>query len=80
IVGDGAISYVVSDIMVASTHQGLGIGKRIMSEIDKYFETNTDKDAYIILLANKPANKLYEQYKFEDSSPKSIGMKRNQLK
>lgn len=76
IVGDQGITYAVSDIMVASSYQGQGLGKIIMNEIDKYFDEYTDEDAYIILLAKKPADKLYEKFNFKDSMPKSVGMKR----
>ncbi len=51
IIGDGAISYVVSDIMVDTAYQGRGIGRMIMEEIDKYFDEHCDEDAYITLIA-----------------------------
>lgn len=76
IVGDRGISYVVSDIMVDSEYQGKGIGKAIMKEIDDYLELNTDEDAYTILLAKKPADKLYTKFNFKYAEPKSCGMKR----
>lgn len=78
IVGDQGITYVVSDIMVDPDHQRKGIGKTIMTEIDRYLEQNTDQHAYVCLIANIPADKLYEQYGFENVSPKSCGMKRKQ--
>lgn len=76
IIGDGAISYTVTDIMVDKAYQGLGYGKVIMQHIDKYFEDNTDEDAYIMLIANKPANHLYEKFHFVSTEPKSCGMLR----
>lgn len=76
IVGDEGISYMVTDIMVDKKYQCRGIGKAIMQEIDDYLEENTDKDAYIILLANKPADKLYSKFNFEYVQPESCGMKR----
>lgn len=76
IIGDGAISYTVTDIMVDKEYQGKGFGKIIMEHIDRYFEDNTDEDAYIMLIANKPANKLYEKFGFVNSEPKSCGMLR----
>lgn len=76
IIGDGAISYTVTDVMVDKQYQGEGLGKTIMKYIDQYFEENTDNDAYIMLLANKPADKLYEQFNFVNSEPKSCGMLR----
>ena len=76
VVGDEGITYVVSDIMVDPDYQRRGYGKIIMSEIDKYLKQNTDKYAYICLIANKPADKLYRKFGFEDVEPKSSGMKR----
>lgn len=45
IIGDGAISYTVTDIMVDKNYQGKGYGKILMNHIDQYFEENTDDDA-----------------------------------
>jgi GNAT superfamily N-acetyltransferase len=80
IVGDEGITYIVSDIMVDPDYQHKGLGKRIMKEIDSYLEQNTDQHAYVCLIANKPADKLYHQFGFEYVDPKSCGMKRNQNK
>jgi GNAT superfamily N-acetyltransferase len=80
IVGDQGITYVVSDIMVDPGYQRKGIGKMIMKEIDFYLEKNTDQYAYVCLIANKPADKLYSQFGFEYVDPKSCGMKRKQSK
>jgi GNAT superfamily N-acetyltransferase len=76
IIGDGAISYTVTDIMVDKKYQGRGYGLTIMEHIDEYFERNIDEDAYIMLIANKPANKLYEKFNFVNSEPESCGMLR----
>lgn len=78
VVGDQGITYVVSDIMVDPDYQGKGLGKMIMKEIDNYLDQNTDEHAYVCLIANKPADKLYSQFSFEYVEPKSCGMKRKQ--
>ncbi|MBU3201840.1 GNAT family N-acetyltransferase [Clostridium estertheticum] len=80
IVGDQGITYVVSDIMVDPNYQRKGLGKVIMREIDSYLNKNTDENAYVCLIANKPADKLYCQFDFEYVDPKSCGMKRKQIK
>jgi GNAT superfamily N-acetyltransferase len=80
IVGDQGITYVVSDIMVDPDYQRNGLGKVIMREIDCYLNKNTDENAYICLIANKPADKLYYQFDFDYVDPESIGMKRKQIK
>ncbi|MBU3178891.1 GNAT family N-acetyltransferase [Clostridium estertheticum] len=80
IVGDQGITYVISDIMVDPNYQRKGLGKVIMREIDSYLNKNTDENAYVCLIANKPADKLYYQFDFEYVDPKSCGMKRKQIK
>ncbi|MGL4393826.1 MAG: GNAT family N-acetyltransferase [Brevinema sp.] len=74
VVGDGGLTYVVSDIMVNADHQAKGYGNIIMQEINSYFEKHTDSDAYITLTAVKPADKLYSKFYFEQSEPLSCGM------
>lgn len=78
IVGDQGITYIVSDIMVDPDYQRKGLGKMIMKEINSYLEENTDQYAYVCLIANKPADKLYSQFRFEYIEPNSCGMKRKQ--
>lgn len=80
VVGDGGITYIVSDIMVDPAHQHKGYGKIIMREIDVYLNQYTDELAYVCLIANKPADKLYEQFGFAYVTPKACGMKRIQSK
>ncbi len=77
IIGDGAITFVVSDIMVDKKHQGKGIGKLIMSEIDHFFDQIADNDSYITLIAVKPVDKLYSKFNFTYCEPSSVGMIRN---
>lgn len=76
IVGDGGITYVVSDIMVDKNHQRKGIGNKIMEEIDRYFEENCNEECYITLTANKPADSLYSKFKFDYYEDWETGMKR----
>jgi hypothetical protein len=49
-----------------------------MNEIDAYLRENTDEHAYVCLIADKPADKLYLQFGFDYSEPKACGMKRKQ--
>jgi GNAT superfamily N-acetyltransferase len=80
VVGDAGITYIVSDIMVDPAHQHKGYGKVIMHEIDVYLNQHTDEHAYVCLIANNPADKLYEQFGFAYVTPKACGMKRIQSK
>ena len=75
VVGDGAISLVVTDVMVDVDYQSNGLGKILMNEIDKYLDENFDEDSYIILLANTPYDKFYEKFNFKEF-PNKKGMLR----
>jgi ribosomal protein S18 acetylase RimI-like enzyme len=78
VVGDGGITYVVSDIMVDKDYQRRGLAEQIMKAIDGYFEENTHEDSYICLIANRPADLLYNKHKFEYLPENKYGMLRNQ--
>jgi len=78
VVGDGGITYVVSDIMVDKDYQRRGLAEQIMKAIDGYFEENAYEDSYICLIANHPADLLYNKHKFEYLPENKYGMLRNQ--
>lgn len=75
VVGDGAISLVVTDVMVDSSYQKNGLGRVLMNEVSKYLDENYDEDSYIILLANTPYDKFYEKFNFKEF-PNKKGMLR----
>lgn len=75
VVGDGAISLVVTDVMVDSSYQKNGLGRVLMNEVSKYLDENYDEDSYIILLANTPYDKFYEKFNFQQF-PNKKGMLR----
>lgn len=75
VVGDGAISLVVTDVMVDVDYQSNGLGKILMNEINKYLDENYDEDSYIILLANTPYDAFYEKFHFKQF-PNKKGMLR----
>lgn len=78
IVGDGGITYVVSDIMVDSDYQRKGLAEKIMNAIDDYFDKNTYEDSYICLIANHPADLLYKKHRFKYLDQNKFGMLRDQ--
>lgn len=78
VVGDGGITYIVSDVMVDREYQRKGFAEQIMKAIDKYFEENAYEDSYICLIANRPADLLYRKHQFEYLSDNRCGMLRNQ--
>lgn len=76
VVGDGAISFIVNDIMVHPRYRRRGLGDRIMSAIDEYFDRNAHADSYICLIANSPADKLYLRHQFSYLPEQKCGMLR----
>lgn len=78
IVGDGGITYVVSDIMVDKAYRRRGLAEQIMKAVDAYFDRNAHGDSYISLIANRPADRLYLKHRFEYLPENKCGMLRNQ--
>ena len=74
LVGDGGCVFVIADIAVDPAHQGKGLGKAVMTTIMDYVNSELESRAYISLVADLPADKLYAQFGFEDTRPASIGM------
>jgi len=78
IVGDGGITYIVSDIMVDKKYHRQGFGDQIMKAINDYLEKNTYEDSFVCLIANHPADLLYKKYKFDYLPESKCGMLRKQ--
>lgn len=74
LVGDGGCFFQVTDIAVDPDHQGRGLGKLIMAGIMEYVDSELPKTAYVSLIADVPANKLYEKVGFAETAPRSVGM------
>ncbi len=74
IIGDGGLTFTVTDIAVLPQYQGQGLGKVIMRELMEYYNENAPHDAYLNLMAVKEARFLYEKFGFVDTG-KDIGMK-----
>lgn len=66
--------YMRLDIAVQPDHQGRGLGKAIMTAIMEYVNTTLPVTAYVSLIADVPANRLYEQCGFKETAPRSVGM------
>ena len=55
-------------------HQGLGYGRKIMEEIMTYIDSVAEKGTYVSLMADYPADQLYEKFGFKSTEPYSKGM------
>ncbi|SEL54715.1 Acetyltransferase (GNAT) domain-containing protein [Pseudoxanthomonas sp. GM95] len=74
VIGDGGCFYQVVDIAVLPAHQGQGLGKRIMQAISDYLRDHVPTSAYVSLIADGQAHRLYAQYGFTLTAPASVGM------
>ncbi|MCV2369594.1 GNAT family N-acetyltransferase [Roseateles oligotrophus] len=74
VIGDGGCFFQVVDIAVLKPHQGRGLGKLIMTEIQKYIETQVPLSGYVSLMADGRAQELYAQFGFVNTAPRSVGM------
>lgn len=74
VIGDGGCFFQVVDIAVRPDQQGRGYGKLIMSEIMNYLREHVPARGLVSLLADVPADRLYAQFGFSYTSPKSEGM------
>ncbi|KPC54764.1 GNAT family N-acetyltransferase [Amantichitinum ursilacus] len=74
VIGDGGCFYQVVDICVLPQHQGRGLGKVIMAQIMHYLRDHAPVSAYVSLLADGEAHRLYAQFGFAPTAPRSVGM------
>ncbi|OYR07626.1 GNAT family N-acetyltransferase [Brucella grignonensis] len=74
LIGDGGCFFQVVDIAVDPRHQGQGLGRSIMKAIMQYVNAELPDSAYVSLIADVPANKLYEKFGFQETAPRSLGM------
>jgi GNAT superfamily N-acetyltransferase len=74
LIGDGGCFFQVVDIAVHPDHQGRGLGKAIMQAIMDHVKGELPPSAYVSLIADVPANTLYEKFGFMETAPRSLGM------
>ena len=74
VIGDGGCFFEVVDIAVQPAHQRRGLGKRIMGALMDHLRAHAPESAHVMLLADGPAHRLYEQFGFRATAPESIGM------
>lgn len=74
VIGDDGCFYQVVDIAVLPAHQGRGLGKRIMTALCEWLHARAPRTAYVSLIADGEAHRLYAQFGFRPTAPASIGM------
>lgn len=74
IIGDGGLFFQIVDIAVEPAHQGRGLGKAIVARLVDHLRDHAPSSAYISLMADGEAHRLYSQFGFKPTAPRSIGM------
>jgi ribosomal protein S18 acetylase RimI-like enzyme len=74
VIGDGGLFFQIIDIAVDPAHQGKGLGKAIMTRLMEQLRARAPAGAYVSLIADGEAHRLYAQFGFAPTAPKSIGM------
>ena len=74
VIGDGALFFQVVDIAVDPEFQGQGLGRAVMAALMERLAEIVPGTAYVSLIADGEAHRLYSQYGFEPVEPRSRGM------
>lgn len=74
LIGDGGCHFQVVDIAVLPEHQGKGVGTAVMKELNRYIEHQLPPSAYVSLIADGEAHRLYRRFGFDEVAPASRGM------
>lgn len=72
-VGDG-LFYQIVDIAVEPAEQGRALGKAVVAALMTRLREIAPAEAYVSLIADGEAHRLYAQYGFAPTAPASIGM------
>jgi ribosomal protein S18 acetylase RimI-like enzyme len=72
-VGDG-LFYQIVDIAVQPDEQGRGLGKAVVTALMARLREIAPAEAYVSLIADGEAHRLYSQHGFAPTAPASIGM------
>lgn len=74
VIGDGGLFFQVTDIAVRPEDQGQGVGKAVVGALVTYLKAHAPVGAYISLIADGEAHRLYARFGFELTAPRSVGM------
>lgn len=74
VIGDGGLFFQVVDIAIDPGHQGRGLGKAVVGALVTHLKQTAPTGAYVSLMADGEAQRLYAQYGFRHTAPASVGM------
>ncbi|WP_158811836.1 GNAT family N-acetyltransferase [Beijerinckia sp. L45] len=74
IISDGALFFHLIDVAIDPAHQGKGLGKAVVSALMAHVRRTAPAEAYVSLMANGEAHRLYAQFGFAPVLPDAQGM------
>src|SRR5699024_7209894 len=74
VIGDGGTAFQIIDIAVEPRYHAQGYGEEVMTDIMQYISSVAEDGTYVSLMADYPADKLYEQFGVTTTEPHSCGM------
>jgi len=74
VIGDGGLFFYVQDVVVDPEHQGLGLGQKVMDNIESYLKLHAMPGATIALLAAKGKEGFYQRYGYLTRPSETLGM------
>lgn len=73
VVGDGALTFYVQDVIVLPEHQGQGIGAMLMDSVMGYVRAHASHNSVVGLMAAKGKEGFYERYGFTKRPNEKLG-------
>lgn len=74
VIGDGAIYFYIQDVIVHPNYHGQGIGKLIMTEIEKFIHSHANQNSFIGLMAAEGVAHFYTQFGYRPRPENRPGM------
>lgn len=74
IISDGALFFHLVDVAVDPAHRGRGLGKAIVAALLAQVRKVAPAEAYVSLMANGEAHRLYAPFGFTPVMPEARGM------
>ena len=73
LIGDGAITFYIQDVIVQEAYRGQGIGKAIMARLMQFIARKATEGAIVGLQAAKGKEAFYEQFNFIPRPNEELG-------
>jgi len=73
VVGDGAMYFYIQDVIVNPSHQGRGLGKIVMENIENFLTKTSKKGSTVGLLAAQGKENFYKTWGYLERTGSPLG-------